>query len=79
MDKLVSKINRKPSQSDELYKITFKAWMMKVLESILGFKQQRSPVLEARNSVVKLIIYLQPLNILFLLLVNHYVPQPYMD
>lgn len=51
---------------------------MKFVESILGFKSQRSPVLEARNSVLKMLLVLQPLNILLFVLVNHHVRKPYM-
>jgi hypothetical protein len=52
--------------------------MNKVLESLLGFKTRRSPILEARNSLLKLLFVALPINILLFVLVNIKVPIAYM-
>ena len=52
--------------------------MNKVVESLLGFKVRRSPILEARNSMLKLVFYLLPFNILLFAILYFEVPMPYM-
>ncbi len=52
---------------------------MKVAESLLGFKDKKSPILEHRNSILRILILLNVPNILILVLWNQTVTEPYMD
>ena len=52
---------------------------MKLVESFLGFKAKKSPILEQRNSLLKLLFILNVPFIIVLFLVNREVPEPYMD
>ena len=53
--------------------------IVKLAESFLGFKVKKSPILEQRNSILKLLILINTPNLLILWLLNTHVPQPYMD
>jgi hypothetical protein len=45
----------------------------------LGFKEKKTAILEQRNSTLKLLLYINLPNLLFLYLFNSIVPSPYMD
>lgn len=52
---------------------------MKVVESLLGFKDKKTPILQQRNSIFKLLLIINIPNLILLFLVNKIVPQIYMD
>lgn len=45
----------------------------------MGFKEKKTAILEQRNSTLKLLLYINLPNLLFLYLFNSIVPSPYMD
>jgi len=52
---------------------------MKIVESLLGFKEKKTPVLKQRNSILKMLIIINLPNLIILYLFNIQVPEPYMD
>lgn len=52
---------------------------MKIVESLLGFKEKKTPVLQQRNSILKLLIIINIPNLIILYLFNTQIPEPYMD
>lgn len=48
--------------------------IVKLAESFLGFKVKKSPILEQRNSILKLLILINIPNIVILCLLNSRVP-----
>lgn len=52
---------------------------MKVVESLLGFKEKKTPILQQRNSILKLLLIINIPNIILLFLVNKIIPDIYMD
>lgn len=45
----------------------------------MGFKEKKTAILEQRNSILKLLLFVNLPNIFFLYLFNTIVPEPYMD
>lgn len=52
---------------------------MKVVESLLGFKEKKTPVLQQRNSILKLLLIINIPSIILLYIFNIVVPNMYMD
>ena len=52
---------------------------MKLIESVLGFKEKRTSILQQRNSILKLLLIINLPNLILLYLFNLNVPQTYMD
>ena len=52
---------------------------MKIIDSVLGFKDKKTPVLQQRNSIFKLLLIVNLPSLLILYLVNTHIPEPYMD
>lgn len=52
---------------------------MKVIESLLGFKEKKTPILQQRNSIFKLLLIINLPNLIILYLFNRILPQIYMD
>lgn len=52
---------------------------MKLVESFLGFKEKKSIILEQRNSILKLLLFINIPSIILIVLFNKYVPDVYMD
>lgn len=52
---------------------------MKIVESLLGFKDKKTPVLQQRNSILKLLIIINIPNLIILYLFNSQIPETYMD
>lgn len=52
---------------------------MKVFESLLGFKEKKTPILQQRNSILKLLLIINIPNLILLYLFNSILPEPYMD
>lgn len=53
--------------------------ILRLCESFLGFKNKKSPILEQRNSILKLMIILNIPNLIILFLINTHILSPYMD
>lgn len=47
---------------------------MKVFESLLGFKEKKTPILQQRNSILKLLLIINIPNLILLYLFNTIVP-----
>jgi alpha-1,2-glucosyltransferase len=45
----------------------------------LGFKEKKTAILEQRNSILKLLLFINLPNLIFLYLFNVIVSEPYMD
>ena len=52
---------------------------MKFIESVFGFKEKKSAILQQRNSILKLMLIINIPNIIILFLINRTVPDVYMD
>lgn len=52
---------------------------MKVVESLLGFKDKKTPILQQRNSILKLLFIINVPNIILLFIINKIIPDIYMD
>lgn len=54
-------------------------YKMKVIESLLGFKDKKTSILQQRNSILKLLFIINIPNIILLFVINKIVPDIYMD
>jgi alpha-1,2-glucosyltransferase len=52
---------------------------MRVVESLLGFKDKKTPILQQRNSILKLLFIINIPNLILLFVVNKVIPDIYMD
>ena len=52
---------------------------MKFIESVFGFKEKKTPILQQRNSIFKLLLIINIPSIILLYFVNVTIPDEYMD